>query len=496
MDADCRVRALYTIAQVRRIERNAIERLHVPAFELMERAAHAAFGRLRECWPGAGRLLLLAGSGNNGGDAYVLGTVARKAGFHVAAVALTGASGVDALRARMAFVSTGGRVIDADGVEELPDADVVVDGLFGIGLARPVAGVAAALIGKINALGRPVLSLDVPSGLDADTGCRLGSTIRAQETVSFIAWKRGQFTADAADCCGALTLASLQLPGDAFVDETADANVLDHAIWGLLKPRSANANKSTFGHVLAIGGDFGMGGAIRLSGEAALRCGAGLVSVATQTSNVTAINAARCELMAHGVESAADLASLIERASVIAIGPGLGQTAWGQSLFDAVITGVKPTVVDADALNLLAKSPQALTEGFVLTPHPGEAARLLGCDSATVQRDRYAAARTLAGRYCAVVVLKGAGSLIANPQGVVDVCPWGNSGMASGGMGDVLTGVIAALLAQGFSAWDAARLGVALHARAGDLAAGDAPRGLIASDLFAPLRHLANGLPR
>lgn len=496
MDSDLRVTSLYTVVQVRRIERIAIERLHVPGFELMQRAADAAFAHLRDRWPQAGRLLLLAGSGNNGGDAFALGTFARKAGFPVGAVALAGEPGADALRARMAFVATGGQVVDAATADDLPDADVVVDGLFGIGLARPVSGVAATLIEKINMLGRPVLSLDVPSGLDADTGCRLGSTIRAEATVSFIAWKRGLFTADAADSCGALTLATLELPLDAFADRAADATLLDNTLSGLLKPRFANVNKSTFGHVLAIGGDVGTGGAIRLSGEAALRCGAGLVSVATQSANVTAMNAARPELMAHGISGSADLTALMARASVIAIGPGLGQAAWGRSLFDAVVAGDKPTVLDADALNLLAQAPRALTERDVLTPHPGEAARLLGCDTATIQRDRYAAARALSARYCAVVVLKGAGSLIANPQGLVAVCPGGNAGMASGGMGDVLTGVIAALLAQGLSAWDAARLGVALHARAGDLASADAPRGLLASDLFVPLRRLANGLPR
>jgi NAD(P)H-hydrate epimerase len=365
----------------------------------MQRAANAAFAQLRDRWPHASRLVILAGGGNNGGDAFVLGTFARKAGFPVGAVALSGEPGADALRARMAFVATGGQVFDADTAQDLPDADVYVDGLFGIGLSRPVAGVAGGLIDRVNALGRPVLSLDVPSGLDADTGSRLGSAIRADATVSFIAWKRGQFTADAADCCGALTLATLELPDDAFAGHHADAALLDDSIGGWLRPRIANANKSTFGHVLAIGGDVGMGGSIRLSGEAALRCGAGLVSVATQSANVPAMNAARAELMAHGVCGAGDLASLVDRASVIAIGPGLGQGRWGLSLFAAVIAGSKPTVVDADALNLLARARRKFPDGFVLTPHPGEAGRLLGCDTATIQSDRYAAARKLASDY-------------------------------------------------------------------------------------------------
>jgi NAD(P)H-hydrate epimerase len=492
MRANRQMTSLYTAEQVRRIDRDAIERIGIAGFELMQRAAVAAFALLRQRWPEARHLALLAGNGNNGGDAFLLGVLARQAGFRVDAFALAGEPGGDALRARLAFVAAGGRVADAGALGEIPAADVWVDGLFGTGLTRPVQGAAAAVIEKLNASRQPVLALDVPSGLDADSGCRLGSAVRADATISFVAWKRGQFTADGADCCGARTLATLDLPDAAYADLVADAELLTDSIGYRLAPRCANVNKSSFGHVIALGGDVGMGGAIRLSGEAALRCGAGLVSVATRTENVLALNAARAELMAHGVADAGDLAPLLERASVVAIGPGMGQGAWGRLLFEAGLACGKPAVIDADALNLLARAPRKLAPDSVLTPHPGEAARLLGCDTAAVQRDRYAAVRKLAVNHAAVVVLKGAGSLIADPQGRVAVCPWGNPGMASGGMGDLLTGVVAALLSQGLSAWDAARLGVALHARAGDQAAGDAPRGLIASDLLAPLRQLAN----
>lgn len=492
MQATTRTTALYTADQVRRIDRHAIARLHVPGFELMQRAARAAFALLRERWPGARHIVLLAGSGNNGGDAFLLGVLARKAGLLVDVFALTGAPGADALRARLAFVAAGGQVVDADEMTDIPAADVVVDGLFGTGLARPVHGTAASLIEKLNASQRSVLALDVPSGLDADSGSQLGVAVRADATISFVAWKRGLFTADGVDCCGQRTLATLDLADSAYTTFDADAVLLDDSIGDLLVRRRGNVNKSSFGHVLAIGGDAGMAGAIRLAGEAALRCGAGLVSIATRPENVPALNAARAELMAHGIEDAGALSTLLERATVVAIGPGLGRGAWARALLEAVLVRGKAGVIDADALNLLAQAPRKLPPGCVLTPHPGEAGRLLGCDAITVQRDRYAAARELATRHAAVVVLKGAGSLVADPQGRVAVCPWGNPGMASGGMGDLLTGVIAALLAQGMPAWDAARLGVALHARAGDRAAGEAPRGLIASDLLAPLRQLVN----
>ncbi len=496
MGIDDHATSLYTAEQVRRIDRGAIERVGIRGIDLMQRAADAAFAILQRRWPSARSIALLAGSGNNGGDAFLLGRRALREGLAVTAIALTESSRGDSAEARALFADAGGRIRVANAATVVADADVRVDGLFGTGLARPIEGLAAALIAGLAATARPVLSLDLPSGLDADTGARLGATVQADTTVSFVAWKRGLFTADGVDCCGACELATLDLPQAAYAGIRPDATLLDASIVTLLAARTGNVNKGDFGHVLAVGGDHGMGGAIRLTAEAALRCGAGLVSVATRRDHVQAINAARPELMVHGTEIPSDLVPALERASVIAIGPGLGQRAWGRELLDAVLAGGQALVADADALNLLALAPRQLAAPTVLTPHPGEAARLLGVDTAAIQRDRFAAVRELALRYASVVVLKGAGSLVADRDGRVVVCPWGNPGMASPGMGDVLTGVIAAMLAQGLPAWDAACAGVALHARAGDLAAADAPRGLLASDLFGPLRRLANARAR
>jgi len=485
---------LYTAEQVRRIDRAAIEHCGIAGTELMRRAAAAAFDALRRRWPQARRIVLLAGYGNNGGDAFMLGRLALEAGLTVDAVALSPDSTGDAQLARAQFITAGGQVRVAAAATALPDADVCVDGLFGIGLARPIEGIAAMLVDRLNAHTGRVLALDLPSGLDADSGTRSGPCVRADLTLSFVGWKRGLFTADANDVCGVRELSALELPARAFEGIDADARLLDGSIDRLLPRRNANVNKSSFGHVLVLGGEEGFGGAVRLAGEAALRCGAGLVSVATRREHVMALNAARPELMARGIDDAIALEPLLARASVIAAGPGLGQHDWGRGLLAAAFTTGKTMVVDADALNLLAQAPQPMSGSAVLTPHPGEAARLLACDVASVQRDRFAAVRELAARYAAVVVLKGAGSLVADPAGRVAVCPWGNPGMASAGMGDVLTGVIAALLAQGLDAWDAARLGVALHARAGDIAGADAPRGLVAGDLLPVLRRLANGV--
>ncbi len=492
MSIDTRKTSLYTAEQVRLIDRNAIERCGIPGFALMQRAAEAAFACLRRRWPQATQIGLLAGSGNNGGDAFLVGALALRAGLRVDAIALASTSTGDAAQAREVFTAAGGRIRVADDDTAIPDVDIVIDGLFGTGLKRPVLGFAAVLIGRLNAAGCHVLAIDLPSGLDADTGACVGACVRADATISFVAWKRGLFTNEAVDHCGALELATLDLPDTAGAEVVADARLLDYSLDRLLVPRNSNSNKSSFGHVLVVGGDHGMAGAVHLAGEAALRCGAGLVSVATRAGHVSALNASRPELMAHGVEHAHDLGALIGHASVIAVGPGLGQGAWGRALFDAAIASAKGLVIDADALNLLAQAPRALPPQTVLTPHPGEASRLLGCDIAAIQRDRFAAVRALAARYKAVVVLKGAGSLIGDPHGAVALCPWGNPGMASGGMGDLLTGVVAALRAQHLGAWDAARLAVGVHARAGDRAAGHAPRGLIASDLFAPLRELVN----
>jgi NAD(P)H-hydrate epimerase len=260
-----------------------------------------------------------------------------------------------------------------------------------------------------------------------------------------------------------------------------------------LPPRPRDSHKGANGHVLCIGGDHGSGGAIVLCAQAALRTGAGLASVATRAAHVPALLARQPEAMAHAVESADALAPLFARASIIAIGPGLGQGAWGRAMLAAALAASKPLVLDADALNLLAAAPRALPAGTILTPHPGEAARLLDSDIASVQGDRNAAALALVQRYGAVVVLKGAGTIVAAPGRIPRVVAAGNPGMATGGMGDLLTGVIAALRAQGLDAFDAASCGALLHAHAGDLAAReDGMRGLLPSDLLPWLHRCAN----
>lgn len=483
--------ALYTAAQARTLDRVAAERYGLDGLTLMRRAGESAFALLKRRWPDARRLLVLCGPGSNGGDGFWLAKCAHADGLQVEVGTLAGCDvGAAAYRA---LVETGVVAQLLEGAD-LPDADVIVDALYGIGLSRPLDGVSAAVVAEINRRQTPILALDVPSGLDADTGTVLGSAVRATATVSFIGWKRGLFTAAGPDHAGALELATLDVPAASFDGIAPDTVLLAWPdVTASLPQRLYDVHKGLFGHVLAIGGDHGMGGAIRLAAEAALRVGAGLVSVATRADNIAAIQAARPELMPHSVDGMQDLNGLLGHATVLALGPGLGMHAWGHAHWHAALARGLPVVVDADALNLLAASPRRFSTPAVLTPHPGEAARLLGSDIAAVQRDRFAAARELARRFNAVVVLKGVGSLIAAPSGALALCPWGNPGMASGGLGDVLTGVIAGLLAQRLDPWHAACLGVALHARAGDVAANEGGlRGLVASDLFTSLRRLAN----
>jgi NAD(P)H-hydrate epimerase len=289
---------------------------------------------------------------------------------------------------------------------------------------------------------------------------------------------------------------SLYLPADSYRPASASLRRIDERkLRALLPPRKRTAHKGQQGAVLIIGGGWGMAGAARMSGEAALRSGAGLVTIATHPDNVAAVIAGRPELMCRGVMNAADLQPLIERADLIAIGPGLGRDDWARSVFDAALATEQRKVVDADALNLLASSPRKQSN-WILTPHPGEAARLLGISNDEVQRDRLNQAKAIGSRFGGVVVLKGAGTLVATDGLTPVVCDRGNPGMASPGMGDVLTGVISGMAAQIPDLVAAAEMGVLVHAMAGDMAARHGERGLLASDLFSYLPTCVNPAQR
>jgi NAD(P)H-hydrate epimerase len=358
-----------------------------------------------------------------------------------------------------------------------------------------VEGEWRSAIEAINASRLPVLAVDVPSGLNADTGHVMGAAVRASATMSFIGLKAGLFTGAGREHAGEIYFNDLDVPPAIYAAVPALVRRLtEQSLYGLMPARRRDMHKGDAGHVLVIGGDRGMPGAARLAGEAAYRAGAGLVMLATHPEHAAHISSACPELIVYGVATPQELRPLLARADVIAAGPGLGRGEWGDALFGAALDTKLPMVVDADALNTLATDP-LMHADWILTPHPGEAARMLGMPKAEIQADRFAAVHELVASFGGVCVLKGAGTLVASLyDGVVSVCDRGNPGMASGGMGDVLTGVIAGLRAQGLISPVAARLGVWLHAAAGDDAAASGQIGMLASDLFPHIRSRLNRL--
>ncbi len=485
-------RALYTAEQVRALDACVIENHGVPGIQLMSRASRALFAALESHWPDCRELHVFCGKGNNAGDAYLLAALAKERAYQVRLWQVgPGPTKGDALLASERAAAAGVEPYGWSG--ERPTSGVIVDGLLGTGLQGDVRPVFAKAIAAINGSGLPVLAIDIPSGLCSDTGCALGQAVRADVTLSFIGLKRGLFTGDAKEYCGDILFSDLQAPAEIYENLPAQSSRLEIAReLKALPVRRRIAHKGHFGHVLIIGGDIGMGGAAILAAGTAARCGAGLVSCATRAEHVPALLVARSEVMARAIECVEDIDPLIEKASVLVVGPGLGQETWGRDLLERVLLSAGAKVIDADALNMLADVGVALGEGeVILTPHPGEAARLLNTSSAEIHRNRFAAAAALRERYNAVVVLKGAGTIVADERGMA-VCCDGNPGMASGGMGDVLSGVLGALLAQGLSAAQAARLGVCAHAVAADRAALAGERGLLAGDLVDQLRVVLN----
>lgn len=480
--------ALYGAAQVRELDARLIA-AGTPGFELMQRAAHSTWRALVRQWPSATELTVLAGHGNNAGDGYLVAAMAQRAGWQVRVLAVGDPQRLrgDAAQAHAAALAEGVVVQAWQAQSEL--RGVILDALLGTGLSGDVREPYVAAIKAINASGLPVTAVDIPSGLCADTGHVLGVAVQADLTVTFIGLKLGLFTGEAADHIGQLLFNDLQASADIYRDIPVIAQRLNAANLPRLAARAPTSHKGRFGHVLLIGGDHGFGGAILLSTETALRSGAGMVSLATRPEHVPAALTRVPEAMALGTSSANQLMSLLEKVSVLVVGPGLGQVSWGRALLSAAANAALPQVWDADALNLLASGLVELPKDCVITPHPGEAARLLGISTAQVQADRPAAARALSKKYTAVVVLKGAGSLIAHPDGRLALCHQGHPAMATAGLGDVLAGLTGALLAQGMDGFDAACLAVWLHANAGRQQ-GKFGRGLAASDLIPAIRQL------
>jgi NAD(P)H-hydrate epimerase len=479
--------ALYSAACVRDLDARLVA-AGTSGFTLMQRAAHATWRAIRRRWPVAGVLTVLAGRGNNAGDGYLIAALAHKAGWHVRVLAVGGVDALqgDAARAHDEALAAG---VDIQPWAGQPLAGIVLDALLGTGLTGEVREPYLSAIQAINACGRPVAAVDIPSGLCADTGHVLGEAVRADLTVTYIGLKLGLMTGEAADRIGHLVFDDLQADPALVAATPASALRLDTSSLPRLESRPLTAHKGMYGRVLVVGGDLGFGGASMLSAESALRSGAGMVTLATRPEHVPAALVRMPEVMSTGISSANQLMPLIDAATVLVVGPGLGQQSWGRSLLSAAVDAERPQVWDADALNQLSSGGINLPKKSVITPHPGEAARLLGIGTRDIQADRPAAARALAHKFEAVCVLKGTGSLIADVDGRLAVCDRGHPAMATAGLGDVLAGLIGALMAQHMSAFDAACLAVWLHASAGRQV-GVPGRGLAASDVIPAIRQL------
>ena len=471
---------------MRELDRLCIEEHGIAGYELMQRAGLRLLACLVAHYPDAEKLAICCGGGNNGGDGYVVARLALEHGLEVRLFALTDPDQLqgDAARAAAEYREAGGQILRND--MDFDGCDVIVDAILGIGLDREVQGEFRQLIVQMNQYGAPIVAADIPSGLNADTGIPMGCATQADLTVSFIGRKRGLYTGKSADYVGNLEFDDLGAPDAAYESVSPDAWLLnDFGAREKIPLKKPSTHKGEMGHVLVAGGDFSMSGAVLLTAKATLMTGSGLVSVATRREHALAMAGSLPEAMWANGEDFEYVDQLLKNADVVALGPGLGNSEWSVQLWHRLTSCDKPLVLDADGLNLLAEAPRQCHD-WILTPHPGEAARLLKTTIDEIQKDRYQAVRTLAKRYCAVVVLKGSGSLIANPEGEVRVCPYGNSAMATAGMGDALTGVIASLVGQGMNAFDAASEGVLNHALAGDRAAHDR-RQILASELINAL---------
>lgn len=484
--------SIWPADELRRAEKTAAQSLGISLYELMLRAGQAAFDVARTAYPAARHWLILCGHGNNGGDGYVVARLAVAAGIRVTLLAQASDKPLpqEALSAREAWLAADG-VIHSTATPWPQDADLIIDGLLGTGLQNAPRENVASLIEQANHFPAPIIALDIPSGLNAQTGTTPGAVVHAHHTITFIAHKPGLLTGKARDVVGQLHHHALGL--EAWLSQQStnihrlDASQL--AQW--FTPRRPTSHKGDHGRLVVIGGDHGTAGAIRMAGEAALRAGAGLVKVLTRVENIVPIITARPELMVDEL-TPQSLDESLEWADVVVIGPGLGQAAWGKQALRKIDNFRKPTLWDADALNLLAINPDK-RHNRVITPHPGEAARLLNCKVAEIENDRLLSAQRLVQRYGGVVVLKGAGTIVADERGVNSIIDAGNAGMASGGMGDVLSGIIGALLGQALSPYDAACAGCIAHGAAADeLAARYGTRGMLATDLFSTLRRVVN----
>ena len=479
---------VYTADECRELDRLAIEEHDIPGFTLMQRAGAFVFTTIQDRWPGIRSLRVVAGSGNNAGDGYIVATLAHQAGIETA-VLQVGATKRLHGEALLAWQQL--REHDVAIVGDLTPADVVVDALLGTGARGALSQDYEEAIAQINNSQGPVVAIDVPSGVNASSGGLLTENpVNAELTCTFIGAKLGLFTGPGLRYRGDLVFTDLGVP-PAVYHGVPGAPLLDTiSKRPLLPPRDVLAHKYQFGHIVLVGGDHGMGGAVILAAEAALRTGAGLVTVLTRHEHVPAILARRPEVMVVGVDESTELSSYLARADVLAIGPGLGQNAWGKTLLKTALTH-RPDrcILDADALRILKSQKWTVPSGCIFTPHPGEAAFLSELTISEVQADRPNCVKDLSRKYGCTAILKGPGSLIASQGQLCSVSQFVSGSLATAGSGDVLTGIAAAAYARCRDPVQAAEAAVSVHGASGARAIRENPGlSLIASDLIDSIR--------
>lgn len=496
-----------TAEQIKNIDRRAIREFGIPGTVLMENAAAAIMTEMERFFDGLSgvRVGILCGKGNNGGDGLALARRLRIRGTAVRAAllapfsAVSGEAKVNLSVLRKMDVDLLQNATSKNVADIIAWSDILVDAMLGVGLSSPVKGVYAQAVNQVNASARPVVAVDMPTGIHADTGAVLGTAVKAELTVAMALLKPGLVLSPGAEYAGTVRVADIGIPSEVVDRENIALTLLDRSIaWGVAR-RKRDAHKGDFGHALIIAGSPGKAGAAIMAAKAALRTGPGLVSVAAPNGIVPIIQGQVCEAMCVpadesiegtlGAGSEGALLKAAESMDAVAMGPGLSTHFETSQVLRHLIPRIAvPLVIDADGLNALAADKDLLLRSkapVIVTPHPGEMGRLLGVPAAEVQQNRLGAARRFARTYGVIVVLKGAGTVVALPGGETFVNSTGNPGMATGGTGDALTGMIAGFLAQGYPPAQAACLGVYLHGRAGDLAAGEKGEApMIAGDLI------------
>ena len=485
--------ALYTSDSIKKIDDVAINEHGMSGYDLMCAAGSAACKFILGKWPAAQSIAIICGGGNNGGDGYVVARLLKKQGLGVKvyAVANKAPATKTAKKARQDFEADAENILNIDAFDG--SVDLIVDAMLGTGIRAPLDKTVSSVIQLINQASAPVCAIDIPSGIDANTGAVIDNAVVADATITFIGLKVGLYIGAALDYVGELVLDTLNVPPPIYqvVNPIAQLVTYPEVLQYLPKGRDTQ-HKGTNGRVMVIGGGQAhYSGAVCLSGEAALRSGAGLVSVCVAPESLALMARGPAELMCFAPESPDNILSELAHTDVLVIGPGLSQTSWAEQCLDIALRVDKPTVMDADALNLLAKKPQK-RDNWILTPHPGEAARLLNQSIEAGEVDRLQTVRALQNKYGGTIVLKGASTIILDTEGIISIIEGKVPALATGGTGDVLAGFIGGLMGQGLMASQAAQLAVSVHREAGWLEQTFGQRGMMASDLFLHIRSLLN----